>query len=135
MNYDRQPNHRGRYVVSAAVCRRRRRDIDLGHVAQMRLLDLHYNGGSYGRVWTSVPSNHHYVGEPIIIIERLPLPLLATLTADILGEDQPYTRHEWRNLALWLLRYGASAWGERVILRQVARALVWRKGMDHETRC
>lgn len=93
----------------------------------MKLIAIHHNGNSYGRIWTSVPPNGHYIGEGIILIERLELPLLATLAADILGEDQPYTRHESRNLALWVLRYGASVWGERVILRQVAWALVWQK--------
>lgn len=99
----------------------------------MKLTDIYYNGSSYGRIWTSVPSNHHYIGEPIIIIERLPLPLLATLAADILGEDQPYTRHEWRNLALWVLRHGAEKWGERLILRQVALALMWHRGIYETT--
>lgn len=99
----------------------------------MKLIAIHYNGSSYGRVWTSVPPNCHYIGEDIILIERLELPLLATLAADILGEDQPYTRHEWRNLALWVLRHGANKWGERLILRHVAQALMWHRGIYETT--
>ena len=90
----------------------------------MKLIAIHHNGNSYGRIWTSVPPNGHYIGEGIILIERLAA-AAGYVAADILGEDQPYAARIAQPCAVDTA-YG-GVWGERVILRQVAWALVWQR--------
>jgi hypothetical protein len=91
----------------------------------VRLLKLVYEGSSYGRIWTyAMPTGAE---EMVIRPSHCALPQLAQLAADLLGEEQPYTRHEVGNLVRWVVRYGCSVWGEREFLRETARALIWRR--------
>ena len=64
----------------------------------MNLVKVVFDGVGYGQVWTWLPPTGQNRDEPLIRVEVLELRGLAQLAADLLGEEQPYTRHEVRNL-------------------------------------
>lgn len=92
----------------------------------MKPIQLFHDGCGYGTVMTAVASTMMVIGTPSIRLRVLELEQLAMLAADLLGEEQPYTRHEVRNLARWVLRFGMIEFGERPFLEATARALIWR---------
>jgi hypothetical protein len=91
----------------------------------MNLLEIHYQGSGYGSVFTEAEPTA--VGGEIIRVEQAEMVDLAQLAADVLGLDQPdLPLYGVGNLAKWILRFGATKWGERPFLRAVARSLIWQ---------
>ncbi len=91
-------------------------------------IEVFFRGSSFGCVFSSAhPTSPEFA---LVRLERADLVTLATLAADILGEEQPLLpSHSATNLAKWVIRFSCDRFGERPFLRETAKALIWHRGI------